>query len=423
MAKNVLTLLISTAATYLLLELVAFRLLLPLTPLRLQPYLPDGIEILAQSSKRGTIPKDYVALTGDSYAQGLGDWLRGADPNRNPPFHSAHVLHQLSGRDVITFGRGGAGAVRGAFARPVKALRYFELSRLYAVDDPTNLIIYFYEGNDLADTNTELMNLRLLAERPNSSVSERRSLVWAYIAQRYQDPQAYLRGFEADGLWKKPDVLRGLMVDYLRDVPPELPESGRIPISDELYFARFIRSAFSKGLRHPFLSNEKMGMKEWQGFDYSETQAEVSVSGRSVSIPSLLQTPALELTPVEVEAALATFDQALGLLRSHLPTTEVCIVQVPSPASTYQFLSDEIIPDGLVAKDTRRFSVAEVRERSLELAGRLSEIAARQGSRFVDAGPRLRGRAKDVLVHGPVDWRHFNREGYTALAEAALDCL
>jgi hypothetical protein len=206
-------------------------------------------------------------------------------------------------------------------------------------------------------------------------------------------------------------------------VPPQLPGSGRIPIFDELYFARFIRSAFSKGLLHPFRSNEKLGMKEWQGFDYSETQAKVSVSGESVSIPSLLQTPALELSDVEVNAALTTFEQALALLRSHLPTTDVCIVQVPSPASTYQFLSDEIIPDGLINKDIQRFSVADVRNRSLELAGRLSEIAARQESRFIDAGPGLRRRAQDVLVHGPVDWRHLNREGYTALAESALDCL
>jgi hypothetical protein len=43
--------------------------------------------------------------------------------------------------------------------------------------------------------------------------------------------------------------------------------------------------------------------------------------------------------------------------------------------------------------------------------------------RFVDAGPALRRRGAQVLIHGPEDWRHYNREGDTALAEAVLECL
>lgn len=35
-------------------------------------WLDEGIQPLAQSSKRGVGPKDYIALAGDSYAEGMG---------------------------------------------------------------------------------------------------------------------------------------------------------------------------------------------------------------------------------------------------------------------------------------------------------------------------------------------------------------
>ena len=102
--------------TLLVVEFLLFPLLLPRTPLRLHVYLDDGVRPLAQSSKAGVVPEDYVALVGDSYAQGRGDWLLGQDPDGNGPFHSAHVLHERSGRDVLSFGRGGTGSVRAAVA-------------------------------------------------------------------------------------------------------------------------------------------------------------------------------------------------------------------------------------------------------------------------------------------------------------------
>ena len=44
-------------------------------PLRLYGLIDKDLRVLAQSSKKNQIPKDYIALTGDSYAVGAGDWL------------------------------------------------------------------------------------------------------------------------------------------------------------------------------------------------------------------------------------------------------------------------------------------------------------------------------------------------------------
>ena len=43
-------------------------------PLRLYGLVDKKLRILAQSSKKTQFPKEYIAITGDSYAVGAGDW-------------------------------------------------------------------------------------------------------------------------------------------------------------------------------------------------------------------------------------------------------------------------------------------------------------------------------------------------------------
>jgi len=80
---NALLAIAATILTYLAAE-AAFSLIgLRYLPLRLQADLPADICVFAQSSKAGVLPRDPVVLLGDSYAQGYGDWLLAADPDRN----------------------------------------------------------------------------------------------------------------------------------------------------------------------------------------------------------------------------------------------------------------------------------------------------------------------------------------------------
>ena len=92
---------VSAAATYLVAEAAFAVVGLRYVPLRLHGQLPEDIRMFAQSSKTGVVPRNPVLLLGDSYAQGYGDWLFEANPNFNGPFHSAHVIQKLSGRDVV----------------------------------------------------------------------------------------------------------------------------------------------------------------------------------------------------------------------------------------------------------------------------------------------------------------------------------
>src|SRR5258708_15248909 len=98
----------SSLLTYFVVEAAIFRLLLPIIPIEARAQLSEIADVLTQNSKSDFLPRNYLALLGDSYAEGLGDWLWQTRGNRAAPFHSANVIHDLTGRDVVSFGRGAA---------------------------------------------------------------------------------------------------------------------------------------------------------------------------------------------------------------------------------------------------------------------------------------------------------------------------
>src|SRR5260370_24777948 len=107
-AINSLLVVVSTIAAYLVVEAIFFRIMLPDFRFGVRPFLPETPGVLVQTSKVDYAPRDYVAIMGDSYAEGVGDEMLEVNGNDAKSFHAAHVIHDLTGRDVVTFGHGGA---------------------------------------------------------------------------------------------------------------------------------------------------------------------------------------------------------------------------------------------------------------------------------------------------------------------------
>ena len=117
-------------------------------PLRLYGLVDKKLRILAQSSKKTQFPKEYIAITGDSYAVGAGDWS--AEIQRNsffgsPDYSPAHLIHKKTGIDVVSFGRAGAGSFDGIWSEPVSQFLYINSVRDYRLSPPKNFLIFFYE--------------------------------------------------------------------------------------------------------------------------------------------------------------------------------------------------------------------------------------------------------------------------------------
>jgi lysophospholipase L1-like esterase len=109
-------------------------------------------------------------------------------------------------------------------------------------------------------------------------------------------------------------------------------------------------------------------------------------------------------------------------MRDYFSDSAVGIVYIPSVLSTYEIVSPQVSIQSY-QKRAPTYPASLVRPRSDAICAKIGEIAARNHIPFVDARPALRKVATTRVIHGPADWGHLNREGYGALAEAALELL
>ena len=385
-SKNLLLAALSLVVTWLVLELLVVPLALPLTPLRIQAGLPRPLRPLAQSSKQGTLPDRYVALIGDSNAQGAGDWLLSVDAIRNPAFHSAHLLCEKTGRNVINFGASGAGSLRAMGTEPEASVDTLRRTWRYRLADPELLLVYFYEGNDLQD------NLR--------------DLDHTYAAGGF-DPAR-----EFDGAYFR-DFVRATAAER----SPVAEDLAAWRFTDNFFLARFVMRVIRALVDRSWQQGEPA--PDWSPGGVSRAE----IGGAQRALPDGLQGPPLELSPDELELAFWAHAQAFALLRERFPEARSLVIYLPSPLAIYRITSPEVDVQIQRGSGPTRFARAELAERSDLVCQRIEAITRAGGGQFVDARPALWEAAAREPIHGPRDWKHLNRVGQERLAELVVAAL
>lgn len=369
---NLLLVLVSVGLVYGLAEFLVFPLVLPRLPGALFHYFPREVRLPGQTSKAGLLPAPgYLALAGDSYAQGKGDWFIDLGYDRTARFHTPHLLQDALGRDVVTFGRSGAGSVDGLALEPLEDLR--ALRRLgLAIPDPGCLLLFFYEGNDLSNNSIFLRD---------------------HFDRRH--PRATLR---------QPGVFRAF-----------LEETAAVHASGEprdpggsLLFGNLLLLSLRDQVWYRLTRN----FSDPDPLPPAGTINAAVVGGTLRRLPDRLQGPPLD--EPEGEDALFVFEQSVLYIRDMLKDTRCVLVYVPAPLSCYA-LDGQAQTQGL---PDRRFTPEQVLAGSRALAARIRDFAGRHGLDFIDTLPELRAAASQTLIHGPRDWDHFNKAGYEAFARA-----
>jgi hypothetical protein len=352
---------VSVLLTYTLLEFAVFRLFLPFVPLKVRPALPDRAEVLAQHTKRNYLPHDYIALLGDSYAEGRGDWLLQGGGNRNSPFHSADVIREATGRDVVSFARGGAGSAEGIVLRPARILTSSRCILFPEMESPRQMFIYFYEGNDMED------NLNFGLKVINAYGRFDGETIDRYLTEYYA----------AENPWR---------------CHLELMDTATRMV-------QFLYQHYVAGLDVEYCGQEEPGANR------------LAVGGRSFEAPAL-QGPALGLSDPDIQRGMKVLDHSLSWLQRRFKDASVTVVYVPSPLSIYRIEGETERYCGYNAPTA---SVAQALRNSDLMTDFVHKSAMDHGMDFMDARPALRSAAAMTVIHGPKDWDHLNEIGYRAL--------
>jgi hypothetical protein len=359
-AVNSLIVIASTALCYLAVELIFFKVLFANADLGVRPYLPETAGALAQSTKAGSVPHDYVAILGDSYAQGFGDWSLSIGEDQSRAFHSPHVIHEMTGRDVVTFGRGGAGSAEAYVLLPSRALNGSRCLIFPTIGDPDQILAFFYEGNDIADNVHFDVKVRDKYGRSDASTID------AYLASEY-----------AGYPWWR-------CHSHLGDIASRM--------------ARFLYEYYTGQVDPPSLAR-------------SHPNA-VLIGGHIVPSSTLEGPPGFDYSAQDIAAAMLVFERSLLWLHKRFPRASITVVYIPSPLALYRLAGPEVLVGA------HRVASDQLARESERICNMVRDITAREQVGFLDPGPALREAASTRAIHGPIDWYHFNKDGYRVFGEA-----
>jgi hypothetical protein len=367
-------------------EYIIENYLISATPVKFQFSLPQALSVLSQSSKQHRIPENYIAIIGDSYAQGKGDWFLDNNPNANEPFHSAHVINQLTQKDVISFGKSGASNIEGWVREPIAKSEFIHNKISSDFVKPEIVLAYFYAGNDITE-NVLQVEEDLLSMHKEAALSD--TAIWD---------------------------------EYFSN---EVERRKVAPYSNHLGNTGWLLRSIFKIIKNELKSDTTD--EEVSTLVGSPVGAvnRVLVKAQEVGIPDGLQSPSLELSKHETELGFLAFKQSLRYLKRYYPDSQLAVVYIPSVLASYNIASNNVKISGIETSHKKLnrdiYSKVELSNRSDELANKVESIATQQNVAFIDTRPQIRASAALEIIHGPKDWRHFNRKGYEALS-LAITC-
>lgn len=403
MSKNLLTVLVAVIVSYAVLETV-WRNSLHLVPLTLHNQL-GRLQFLAQRSKSGVVPHDYTLIIGDSYAEGLGDWLMEVVQDGNPKYNAAHILHERTGKDFLSFGiRGGY----PAFAYVLNTTRAFTGLNLYwgiTVEPPETILAFFYEGNDVSDDIASIQHTP--ADRLDRSRLGDDRYLKRYILQLAEEGRRL-----AERRWH---FLRNA---HLFDTATKLV---KLAIKN---FGGPAVTIFESS--DPRYAGRTRYSPDWSRYEGTRTFFRSDVG--NLPYPHASVEPFAFHSPEQIEISARMFRHSLAYLKRQFPTARIWVVYIGSPIMAYDLVGGTAVlrdrirgPVSEKPGPERVFTIAELVQASGRICAAIYRATEAVGARFIDTRHGIRAFARSLgHLHGPSDPGHLNKKGYAALAETIL---
>jgi hypothetical protein len=262
--------------------------------------------------------------------------------------------------------------------------------------EPHQILIVFYEGNDLINNLHEVQHRGLQIRNISQENFQQQ------IKRLIKDESAKLKsGFSFMDHIATLNLTSGLLKNYFYKY---FPENDHLidPIIDVVP-------------NQPSESQDKP----------NEPENIALVGGKKIPL-GYLEGPALHLTNSEINRSLEITKQSFNYIKKKFPRSQIDVVYLSTALSLYDFNKSKLRPAPLkldIKRETSRdriFSQQEVKLKNMHLRRALELITEEIKIGFIDTTESMSKLAKNYRLHGPRDPIHLNRKGYETFANSIL---
>lgn len=356
--KTILTYLAITIVTIIILN---FSLLPYSHEITRQPHFPrawlNDIDRCYQTfypSTYTSFKNKSVYVLGDSYGAGQGDEFLSGDED----YGLIHKLRKSTKDNYFVYARGGYGSISAA-KEPALCNTVFNDSIFFpTIPEPSKLLVLFYEGNDLINNYRHSNKL----------------------------------GVDRNTINKKHIIATEL-------------NSGNLSRQTEIYFPLIgvIGGRLEQLVKTPEVDNNK------------PVVATIQLEEKNIGISTLPQSAPVELSESEFDHSLEIFKESI-LYLDRLYNAPIQILYIPSVLSTYKWHEPIQIRNNF-SDDELYSTLLENTSKSESTRNRIREFSSQHGFTFIDPTQHLQNAGKKSILHGPMDWKHFNSIGYQLIAD------
>ena len=346
---------------------------------------------------------EYVALLGDSYSQGAGDaYLAGIND-----YSIAHHLHKHNNKNYLNFGRGGYGSI-SATSNLIMVQKMSKLPNLIKdLKPPKSIIFIFYEGNDLEENVYEFNFL----SKPNEEISN-------FVKRR----------IEENVKLKK--------IDKLNNIFPLLIFIKKIYIHFSWHLSLMLNQMKNAGSFEEFSSLFTDRIKKLFGktvvLNVEKTRASTDVNfikeNDKVKNIQPLQSSAVILEKNEILIGLEIFFESIKYIKKRNQVENIHILYIPSPINSYTWTEPIAFEfkDPINGDTNSEFNKTNNEENllnSILIRNKIDYFSQMHNIKFIDATDFINEKGNEIILHGPLDWRHFNYNGYKHISNFLIENL
>lgn len=363
-----------------------------LLPRSLAGSLPNNLLTYYPDTYDKKISKSYVAVLGDSVAQGGGDAYLSGKKN----YSIIHHLHNTNNINYLIFARGGYSSI-SSVSNLVKLYKLSNNSYLFdSLNKPDSILFIFNENLNLHVNTTEYRKFK----KDNEKIS-------TYTLRRIN------KNIELDYL------------DNLNNSFPIIPFLGKFYEYFEIMFHK-IASAKNMGdikllitSRLKKLFGKTVILNDVPKNNLTWTNSIKNHSNIKNIRP--IQGASLHLTKDEIKTAIEIFFESIKYIQAWSGSRKIQIVYIPSTISSYTWNEPIVFFYRNHYEGSKTTNNKTNNLNSIFIRNQIKNFSINNKIEFLDTTSEVFKNGENLVLHGPLDWGHFNDKGYKIISNFIIE--